>query len=148
MSVTFAAYTINDDGTWEEITPVDYLPIYEEDMDYGRILTNPNPLSLNIANGNFHRLMTLLGYSDFDYCGSFGDGSLQDLKSRIEFIRGGIKAIPDMDGGTPTIEHRSSPYQATMVECGLREGYFDDRLSTLLEIVNVAIKKGGQITYN
>lgn len=144
MSVTF--FGTNDKG--EILAPDGWTAEYENDPQYGRIQANSNPLELNVANDNFFHLMTLLGYDSAtpEYCGSFGDGSLQDLREKIVFSLESIKAMPALDGGTETVEY-SSPNHATMIYCGREAGYDTMRLTQLLKIVDAVIAVGGMLTY-
>lgn len=141
MSVTFSVY---HDGKF--LSPEGWVPVYEDDPQYGKIQINQNPLEMNVANGNYVRLMELLGLDYSDYCGTWGDGSLQHLQERLGVILEGLKAMPEMDSGVPSTTGKGNG-GCKWVDCGLREGYFTERLSKLQELVFKAIEVGGVITF-
>lgn len=146
MSVTFSVY---HNGSF--VSPDGWEPEYEVDEMYGfppdfKVQVNQNPLEMNVANGNFYRLMELLGLSTEEYCGTWGDGSLQHVREKVTFVLEGIKAIPELDGGKEDVIEKS-PSGMTMIHCGVREGYFAERLTKLLEIVDKAIEVGGEVTF-
>ena len=137
MSVTFAAYNVVDAEyqEYKEITPEGF-----DGPDYD------NPLSLNVANGNYIRLMQLLGLDHSGYCGTWGDGSLQEVKDKLTFALESLKAMPELDGGTLTEESKGKG-GCVWIDCGLPDGYFQMRLTTLLGIVNKAIEVGGVVSF-
>jgi hypothetical protein len=143
MSVTFSVYADS-----KFVAPDGWVAEYEEDEMFGKIQTNQNPLEMNVANGNFCRLMELLDLEigEDGYCGTWGDGSLQVVKGKIVFTLDSFRAMPELDGGKVDVVH-NEPGKALMVECGVGAGYFQERLQTLLEIVNKAIEVGGVVTF-
>lgn len=147
MSVTFFAV----DANRQELTPPGFEYQYEIDEMYGKIRTNENPLTMNVANGNFVSLLELLGlcsYNDPDiWCGQWNDGSLQAVKDKITFVLDSLKAMPALDGGTET-QVSGGNGTCMIVECGLREGYYTLRLNSLLEIINAAIAANGSVVWS
>jgi hypothetical protein len=142
MSVTFSAYS--SDGT--ELAPEGWQPTFEDNAEYGRIQTNQNPWELNVANGNFCRIMELLGFPGAEYCGTFGDGSLQDLQERVTFALQSLIAVPALDTGRPTEETRTKN-GGRWIECGTDDGYFTERLTQLSAIIQAAIDAEGMVNY-
>lgn len=141
MSVTFSVYA---DGKF--VVPEGWVEEYEDDPMYGRIAVNQNPLELNVANGNYVRIMELIGLDSSEYCGTWGDGSLQYVADRIRVCLDGLQGIPELDAGIPDrVERSHSGF--TVVHCGVSEGYFGERLASLLAIVNKAIEVGGVVTF-
>jgi hypothetical protein len=102
MSVTFSVLA-ND----RIVTPEGWKQEYEHDELYGDIPTNQNPLEMNVANGNYARIMRLIGMDapegtdPFQTYGSgrWGDGSLQHVYDAIQTVLEGIAAMPTLDGG-------------------------------------------------
>ncbi len=142
MSITFGVYS---NGRW--IAPLGWTAEYENDPDYGQIQVNQNPLELNVANGNYCRLMRLLGLDHSEPGGTWGDGSLQHVADTIRIVLDGLQGMPELDGGIPSEVTRGSN-GATLVDCGVRAGYFAERLTTLLEIVNKAIEVEGVVIFS
>jgi hypothetical protein len=141
MSVTFSVY-----AGGKFVTPEGWTAKYEEDPDYGRIQTNQNPLEMNVANGNYRRIMNLLGLDCGECCGTWGDGSLQHVADALRIALDGLQGVPGLDGGIPSEESRGKG-GCLMVDCGVRVGYFGERLGTLLEIVTKAIEVGGVVVF-
>jgi hypothetical protein len=146
MSVTFSVY--KDE---EFVTPEGWEPTYEVDYDYGfppdfKVQTNQNPLEMNVANGNYCRIMALVGLSYEEYCGTWGDGSLQHVKEQLEFTLNGLKVMPELDGGIPSEKFKAEG-GCMIIDCGLREGYFTEALTRLLAIVDKAIEVDGTVTF-
>lgn len=92
---------------------------------------------LNVANGNFVRLMEILGYDHPEAVGEFTDALLLDLRHRVVFVLDSIKAMPDLDGGVPAQEISQSH-----IVCGIPDGYFERRLKALLALIDQAQASG------
>ena len=106
----------------------------------------PAPVSweMNVSNSNFYRLMREIGLEFEDYCGRLDPG---DIVARCEAYLATLKMIPEMDAGTPTNVYKGNG-RATIVDCGLRAGYFGDRVSQLLELARVAVEKDYVLVYS
>ena len=101
---------------------------------------------MNVSNGNFFRIMTLLGYEDVDCCGELRGAALTELLAKVDFVLTSIANMPELDGGTQTIMHQE-PGKARMIDCGLPEGYFYQRLSTMECMVAQALSVNGAIVW-
>lgn len=103
---------------------------------------------INISNGNFTRIMAVLGYDDDDleWSGEFRGAALDDLRGRIAFVLAGIAAMPDLDGGLATIEHPPSG-GCRFISCGLRAGYFTERLTALDALAQIALDRGSAVVW-
>jgi len=99
------------------------------------------------VHGNFHRLMTLLGFEGFDYCGSFCDGALRDFQNQVSFALTNLQAMPDLDSGVADVVEKSLTGML-MIHMGLREGYFTEYLERLQTIVTAAIELKGMVVYS
>lgn len=85
-----------------------------------------SPLNLNCANGNAAKILAVLGLPVVHE----GEITAQDLKARVLVAR-----LAD-DGGEPdAVENRAGPLT---VYCGLRPGYYADRLDALDRIADHA----------
>ena len=101
---------------------------------------------LNITNNHFYGLMTLIGMENAECCGSLTDYALLKCRTEIQCVLSSLKALPMLDGGTPT-ETTKGSNGAEWIDCGLPEGYYQQRLTTLLEIINAAIAQGGTVVW-
>ena len=112
MSVTFLV-TRNNNGTHEYLSNDDN--------------------EVNVSNVNFASIMRLLDTHNEDYCGSLADYELHEFKAKINFVLDSVKAMPELDSGTPTEQ------QGNWIQFGIRPQYYTDRLSQLLVLVDLAI---------
>jgi hypothetical protein len=83
-------------------------------------------LSVNMANANAFRMLETLGYRNPDYCGEL---TPVDLLGRVLTALG----LEPLDEGRPWTEERSEG-GATMIDCGRRPGYIQDRLRDLQDL--------------
>jgi hypothetical protein len=88
---------------------------------------------LNVSNTNAALLLERLGLDPADCEG--GDIDADDLLGRAM-----VGNIGRDDSGVTAAEIRA-PGQLTMIDCGVRPGYFDDRLSVLVEVATYAKTK-------
>jgi hypothetical protein len=96
--------------------------------------------SLNMANGNAAKVLSVLGCSSEDvYCGGTAFEP-EDFRDRVVVAL----ALADTDPGRPA-STTSSPGGGTFVECGVPAGYLQDRLSELLEVADFAVAHGRQV---
>lgn len=117
MSITFNAQTA--DGEWPGV-------------------------SVNQSNTNALQTMVSLGFDEglVDYSGSI---PADDLRALIVFAQAGLAVDPSADDGTAAYETKL-PGRATMIECGLRPGYFTDVYARLDEVAQAA-GPGGVVTW-
>jgi len=95
---------------------------------------------LNVANGNFARLTELLGV-EMDWGGEMAGPELAKFREKIAFVLESIQALPELDGGKPD-EEDVGARGCRIVYCGLRPGYFTERLTQLRRAVDAAIARG------
>jgi hypothetical protein len=84
--------------------------------------------------------MDLLGIEvDRDsLCGSWDRSALLELHDAVQFALTSIMQMPDLDAGCATVVDHGS-FRCTLIECGLRAGYYHDALTRLLKLVNEAL---------
>jgi hypothetical protein len=87
---------------------------------------------LNVSNDNAHQILERLGI-DFDHCGVIDPADL--------FGRAAVGNIGRDDSGVTTIESKR-PGRATIIECGVAPGYFEDRLGQIAELASIALERG------
>lgn len=96
--------------------------------------------SLNLSNANFRRLMDLIGIElGESLCGEFAGLGLQDLRDRTLFALDSLRAMPSLDAGTPTVEAVGT-HGARWIDVGVREGYYESRLTALLAQLDIALE--------
>jgi len=106
-----------------------------EHAEFGTIITMVDALdalSVNVSNSNAFALLDRLGI-DADYCGSM---AAEDFLGRAMVANVGRCD----EGFAPTTERGQGG--ATMIDCGVRPGYFDDRMSSLAELASTAAARG------
>ena len=94
--------------------------------------------SVNVSNANAAQIIERLGV-EFDYCGIFDPADL--------FGRAAVGNIGRDDSGVASVTDRGEG-GSTMVECGLRAGYFEDRLGSLAGLAQVAIERGMLVSWS
>ena len=94
-------------------------------------------LSLNVANGNAALILERLGV-EFDYYGEI-DGA--DLVGRAM-----VGNVGRDDSGVASSEDRREGL-ATVIDCGVRPGYFEDRLGVLAELGLAAAERGCLVSW-
>lgn len=89
-----------------------------------------SPLNLNMANGNARKVLGILGLSGME-----GEIDPADLMSRILLAR-----IADDTGEPDAVDGNRYPGDrgATVVYCGLRPGYYAEKLDILYSIATYA----------
>lgn len=90
-------------------------------------------LILNVANGNAVKILQVLGLYDPEADCIEGSISPRDLKDRVLLAR-----LADDTGEPDAVENRGGG--PTVVYCGLRPGYYEDRLNALDEIADYCIR--------
>lgn len=153
MSVTFtvAMETIREfDGQPQVVYMPQYPPGFDntpvvdpEFPEYGA-LPPDNPWDMNVSNTNFVTIMRSLGFEDFDYVGVIAN--VADLITRCEALLGTVRSIPQFDAGVEPREYRGES-GATIIDCGVRPGYLNERIGTLLTIAIAARDAGAVISY-
>ena len=103
---------------------------------------------LNLANGNFVRVMHLIDepVDPANLCGVWEGPALAALAVKVRFALDSIRAMPSVDDGTPAIASRIHGHMA-VIDCGLRDGYFADRLSRLMAVIEEALEAGVPLHY-
>lgn len=96
-----------------------------------------SPLNLNVASGNAVKILQVLGLPDWM---TEGEITGADLKARILVAR-----LAD-DTGEPDAVDNRGPH-ATMIYCGLRPGYFADRLDALEVIADHALANDTKVVW-
>lgn len=94
-------------------------------------------LSLNVSNTNAAQIIDRLGV-EFDYCGVIDPADL--------FGRAAVGNIGRDDSGMETTVIGGDG-RATLVECGLPAGYFEDRLGALAHLAQYAIEHGTLVSW-
>jgi hypothetical protein len=92
---------------------------------------------INVSNTNAAQILERLGI-EFDYCGHFDPADL--------FGRAAVGNIGRDDSGIATTVEGGDGC-ATLIECGLRPGYFEDRLGRLAELAQDAIQRGMLVSW-
>lgn len=91
---------------------------------------------MNVANGNFHRICELLGV-EMDGGGEMDGAQLEAFGKNVDFVLASLKAMPALDGGKPDVEEVGAN-GCRIIDCGLPEGYFEERLTQLRSAVEAA----------
>src|SRR6266571_3271841 len=92
---------------------------------------------MNQSNTNFGRMLALLGL-DFSPDGEISGTALLDLQQSVDFITESLQAVPALDSGTED-SLTFGAAGALMIDCGLRPGYFTEKLTILKEAVDRAV---------
>lgn len=101
---------------------------------------------INLSNGNFGRVMDLLGLGDVDCCGTWGPDELPDVLDKIDFVLQSLTNVPALDAGTPYVEERGYG-GCTIIRCGVPDGYFSRRVGELRTIVTKAINAKQEVNW-
>jgi len=148
MSVTFSLARVGDDGTIHISCPdADAHNVCSggcecpEDFEhYGIcdcVIAAQDECSycsagVNVSNTNAAQILDRLGI-EFDYCGVIDPADL--------FGRAAVANIGRDDSGVDATEI-SGDGHATMIDCGMRNGYFADRLGSLERLASLAMDRG------
>lgn len=102
---------------------------------------------LNVSNENFCRIMALLDVDiDLDsLAGSFEGQALLNLQHKVLLALDVLRMVPALDGAIGYHRHESGG--AVLIECGISDGYFSDRLPRLLAVIEAAIGAGEPVRY-
>lgn len=148
MSITFAPLVPTESGTLFFGCPTDhyycdpgcedfYLYRYCDCIDARRAACEACSVQVNMSNANAALVIERLGLP-FDYAGSI---AAEDLLARA--MLGNIGR--DDSGVGEAVERGAGG--ATMVDCGVRPGYFADRLGALADLAAFAIERGWGIAW-
>ncbi len=118
MSVTFSMGEFREVDNW----PQPVLWQLESDLD------------LNVSNANAYALLERLGYEVTDD-GIIGDTTPDDMLGRAM-----VGNVGRDDSGTDPVETPGEWFGggATMIDCGRRDGYFEDRMTALVALATEA----------
>lgn len=151
MSVTFyvakeSLKMVNDRVVviYHEIYPegFDRTPVVDSEYpEYGAIAPS-NPLSLNLSNSNARNILQTLGVDDSELVGCLEPAKLLPA---CQNALSTLRSVPALDDGTPNRE--LSGNGPTIILCGHRPGYFEDRFSRLRELAEAAIANEAVIAY-
>jgi len=89
--------------------------------------------SVNVSNANAFALLDRLGIEDPDYCGSI---EAEDFLGRTM-----VANVGRPDDGVGSAEFRGEG-GCTVIDCGVRPGYFDDRMGSLATLASIALGGG------
>lgn len=92
---------------------------------------------LNMSNARVKDLFDMLGL-EYDYCGSFDGGELVIFISKLKALKDSIQGNPS-EFSTPTVESRGEN-GAHIIDCGVRDGYWESRLDKLVELAESTTK--------
>lgn len=98
-------------------------------------------LSINLSNMNARVVMESLGYSNDEQI-AFGDATGEDFLGRILTAL----ALAPEDEGMPSYADEKEG-QATMIYCGRRPGYLQERLEQLRALAEFSVATGRQIQW-
>ncbi|HUW00899.1 MAG TPA: hypothetical protein VMW08_00980 [Acidimicrobiales bacterium] len=132
MSVTFATATTLPDGTIDSRCPTG-CDTYENPCDRCA-------LSVNVANGNAVLILERLGLDSGEY-GIYGEAPAADFLGRA--LLGNVGR--DDSGTAATADQLEG--QATIIDCGIRAGYFGDTLGRLADLADYASRNGLLISW-
>lgn len=99
---------------------------------------------MNQSNDNFERLCALLGLAFSSEGGAISGQALQDFQVAIDFVLGSLTAMPELDNGTAD-RVSMGKLGCLMIDCGLRAGYFREKLLILKPVVDLAVLNHGSI---
>lgn len=111
---------------------------FTHDPATGRYTDHGGP-ELNVTAGNAALILERLGLDPADCEG--GDVDADDLLGRAL-----VGNVGRDDSGIASHEDRA-PGRLTMVDWGMRPGYFDDRLAVLVEVATYAKAKGVRVQW-
>lgn len=94
-----------------------------------------NAPEVNLSNVNARHILGVLGYETEDLCGS---ATADDLLGRILIAQ----AINPTDEGIPAVQ------EGNIVDCGRPEGYTDERLLILHDIVRAAEEHSARVLWS
>lgn len=94
----------------------------------------PDEYSLNVSNGNARLILAQIGV-EFDYA-----GSIDPVDLCVKML-----ASDPIDSGTITVTEKGNG--PTMIDCGLRPGYFQDVFAVLWQIAHYAAKKNLKVQW-
>lgn len=116
MSITFYAAQETEDAEGRIISMVEALDAFE----------------VNVSNSNAFALLDRLGI-EADYCGSM---AAEDFLGRAM-----VANVGRLDDGIDSTTERGRG-GATVIDCGLRPGYYADRMTSLAELASKAAAHG------
>lgn len=116
MSITFYAARVTEDAEGRTIHMV-------SDLDH---------LSVNVSNASACAILDRLGLD----AEMWGEVAAEDFLGRAM-----VANVGRFDDGIEASSERGQS-GAVFIDCGIRSGYFDDRLSSLAELASAAAARG------
>jgi len=149
MSITFTIGTLGSDNVYRSACNDNHrctvegcedhdLYFYCDHMDDAQAACPICSRSVNVSNTNASAILERLGV-EFDYCGSIDAADMlgRALVGNIGRDDSGVDSTEDARLGC-----------ATMIDCGLRPGYFDDRLGQIADLADYAARHGHLILWS
>lgn len=101
---------------------------------------------MNQANTNFKRICTLLGF-DCTPTGEISGEALLDLQQSIDFVLETLHAVPALDNGVAQSQSEIDlgAQRYIHIDCGVRAGYFREKLTILKSAVDRAVAVRGSL---
>jgi hypothetical protein len=106
---------------------------FQETDQFGTVLCHlDSDLNVNVSNANARALLDRLGIEAGDL---FGETTPEDLLGRAL-----VGNVGRDDGGVDAVETPGEWFGggATMIDCGIRPGYFEDRMAALVALATHA----------
>jgi hypothetical protein len=103
------------------------------------------PEAINVANGNWARLVEVIGIElgEDPWYGEIAN--LAQLRERVQICLEGVRAMPAL-GEIPN-EAYGVPDGPLVIVCGWEPGYLEMRLQQLLKLIDFAIREGKPLRY-
>lgn len=172
MSVTFCP-AIETVKVFDGEPRIVYVPMSPEGFDgtptidpecpeYGACVYPVDPWELNVSNANARLILDTIGMGSPELCGLIVD--LDQFISQCDAIIGVTRDISEFDAGSPARVVPNGDLDAllaggvlqtlpddavgpTIIDCGLRPGYLNDKFTKLREIALIAKERGAVISY-
>lgn len=99
-------------------------------------------LDVNLANTNARMMLSILGIED--------GGDLCGMVPADQFLGAVMLAMAEErdDSGVPAVEVTPGQSGATMIDCGLPEGYFASRFAALYDLAAEANRLGRAVVFS
>lgn len=117
---------------------------FQETEKLGTVLCHlDSDLNLNVSNANARAILDRLGYEVDEY-GIVGEATPEDLLGRAL-----VGNVGRDDSGVDAVETPGEWFGggATMIDCGIRPGYFEDRMAALVALASHAMDRNLMISW-